>query len=282
MRKGIFFLCLAVLVSCRKENSLGTLEPLEPTSFLNISYGVDNDQKMDIYLPKGRTTDKTKWMVLVHGGGWISGDKADFTPYIPVLQQKLPDYAIANINYHLATSTANHFPTQETDMKAAVDFLVQKSTGYNVSQNFVLLGASAGGHLVSLQAYKYPAAGIKAVVNFYGPVNMTALYNSIQPLYKPIIETLMGGTPTSNATLYEQSSPIRFVTAQAPPTILFHGDKDELVPVMQSQELKSKLQSVGVSSELTVYPGLGHDLWPEATMNDAFQKIEVFLKTRVP
>jgi acetyl esterase/lipase len=44
----------------------------------NVSYGTDASQKMDIYLPPGRTTAATKAIILIHGGGWSSGDKSDF------------------------------------------------------------------------------------------------------------------------------------------------------------------------------------------------------------
>jgi len=281
MKNFVLFISIVFLVSCKKETGSDN-KPLAAQTIINVAYGNDAEQKMDVYLPAGRSTDSTKLIVLVHGGAWVSGDKADFAKYIPSLQQRLPNYAIANINYHLATTAANHFPTQENDMKAAIDFLLQKSVGYHISQNFVLLGASAGGHLAMLQAYKYDAPKIKAVVDFYGPVDMADMYNSLAvPLYKTVIETLMNGTPASNASLYQQSSPINFVSVQSPPTIILHGDADILVNPSQSVALKNKLQSLGVTNQLVVYPNQGHDIWPDNIMNDAFDKIETFLKANV-
>jgi len=282
MKSFLLVFSIVLFVSCKKQVNSINNEPIAGEDLINVSYGTQPEQKMDLYLPKGRSVDSTKLILLVHGGGWVTGDKAEFTSFIPVIQQKLPNYAIANINYHLASTTANHFPVQENDMKAAVDFLIKKGEEFRVSQKIVLLGASAGGHLVTLQAYKYASPKIKAVVDFYGPVDMVSLYNNtVIPFNKSVIETLMGGTPSTNAALYQQSSPINFVTAQSPPTLIFHGDKDELVNLSQSVALKNKLQSLGIASELAVYPNLGHAIWPQVIMNDAFSKIELFVKANV-
>ncbi len=66
-----------LIVSCQKENNQLPTSLTEKTE-LNVSYGTDASQKMDIYLPPGRTTAATKAIILIHGGGWSSGDKSDF------------------------------------------------------------------------------------------------------------------------------------------------------------------------------------------------------------
>ena len=91
-------------------------------------------------------------------------------------------------------------------------------------------------------------------------------------------QILMGGTPSSNPSLYQSSSPINFVNAQSPPTIILHGDVDDIVPIAQSIKLKNKLQSFGVITEMHTFANQGHDVWPAAVMDEAFDKIEVFLK----
>ena len=281
--KKIFFLSLIIVfaVSCKKETSAD--QKLKSESQTNVAYGSDASQKMDIYLPAGRSTDSTKLIILVHGGAWVSGDKSDFASFIPVIQQRFPDYAIANINYRLATATANHFPTQENDMKSAIDFLMQRSTDYHISQKMILLGASAGAHMVMLQAYKYSSSEVLAVVDFFGPTDLGDLYNfySSNPSTQTIFQLLMNGTPTGNASLYTQSSPINFVTAQSCPTIIFHGDADVVVPISQSLALKNKLSSFGIANQMTSYPNLGHEVWPASTMSDVYNKMEEFIKTNV-
>ena len=282
MKNFLILFCFAVsLTSCQKENeSAPTNEGLAAQTLNNVSYGSDAAQKMDVYLPAGRKTDSTRIVIMVHGGAWLEGDKNDFAPYVTILKQRLPGYAIANINYRLATTSGNFFPTQENDMKAAVDFLLQKTAEYNISQKIVLLGASAGAHMSLLQAYKYANPKIRAVVSYFGPTDMTSLYNSASVNTKIGLQLLLGGTPSSSS-MYLQSSPANFIDAQDPPTIIFHGDADPIVNVAQSTLLRDKLQSAGIVNQLTVYPGLGHDVWPSAIMNETFTKIEAFLKANV-
>src|SRR5256885_2360369 len=110
MKKLLVFLSLLFFLSCKKTTS----EPAIPAQTItNLSYGSDSFQIMDLYLPEGHSSDSTRLLILIHGGAWTEGDKTDFNVYIPVLKQRLPGWALANINYRLATSAANHFPTQE-------------------------------------------------------------------------------------------------------------------------------------------------------------------------
>lgn len=274
--------CLFLMItSCQKDLKNNNDESIAAETLNNISYGSNALQKMDIYLPESRSTDSTKLIILVHGGAWLEGDKSDFNSYVAILKQRLPGYAIANINYRLATIAENHFPTQENDMKAAVDFLIQKSNGYRISQKIVLLGASSGAHMALLQAYKYPSPKIKAVIDFFGPTDLVSLYNSSSANTQVAMQVLLKGTPVTNPSLYQQSGPVNFIDAQDPPTIIFHGDSDEVIGVSQSTSLKNKLQAAGVINQLIVYPALGHDVWPTATMNDSFDKIEAFIKANV-
>ena len=279
-RFSILFYFALVFTACQKENKTTSNAGVPEQTLNNVSYGTDAANKMDIFLPAGREADTTKIIILVHGGAWLEGDKSDFASYVPILKQRLPGYAIANINYRLATAAGNFFPTQENDMKAAIDFLIQKRNEYRFSEKIVLLGASAGAHMALLQAYKYATPKIKAVVSFFGPTDMAALYNSSSTNTKFGLQLLLGGTPATS-TMYQQSSPVNFVDAQDPATTIFHGELDAIVNIAQSTLLRDKLQTAGVINQLTVYPGLGHDVWPPATMNETFNKIEAFIKANV-
>ena len=277
----VLFCFLLVITSCQKEDNTTPNQDIPAETLSNISYGSDIAQKMDIDLPAGRQTDTTKMIIMVHGGSWVGGDKSDFNSFVTVLKQRLPGYAIANINYRLATAAGNYFPTQENDMKAAINFLEQKTSEYKVSQKFVLFGASAGAHMALLQAYKYSSPKIRAVVNFFGPADMVSLYNSSDFNAKFGLQLLLGGTPTGNPSMYQQTSPINFIDDEDPPTITFHGDQDVIVNVSQSTLLKNKLQAFGITNQLTVYPGLGHNVWSSTIMNETYNKIEAFIKANV-
>lgn len=276
----------AFLFSCTKDSDPGTgTGSIAAKTEFNVAYGTDPLQKMDIYLPADRGITKTKVLILIHGGGWVSGDKSEFNgALMDTLKARVPGYAIFNINYRLAALPAsNPFPTQELDVKTAIEFIYGNRANYLVSDKFVIMGASAGAHLALLHAYKHQSLfKIKAVVDFFGPTDMVDMYNNPGSYSAASIALLMSGTPTSNPTMYAQSSPMTFATATACPTIILQGGIDPLVnPTTQSLALKNKLTTFSVINEYAFYPLAGHGGWDAATNTDAFNKIQVFLDAHV-
>ena len=291
MRLKHLLLALAIastFISCSKTDTTPAPVNIAAKTMLDTSYGVDARQKMDIYLPANRSPSTTKVMILVHGGGWIGGDKSDFTSIglIDTLKKRFPDYAIFNINYRLAAlPSTNTFPTQELDTKSAVDFIYGNRSYYVISDKFVLLGASAGGHLALLESYKYHSpVNIKAVVDFYGPTDMADMYNNPSAGYPAIAIAALfnGATPVTNPTAYQQSSPINFVNAATCPTIILQGGLDPLVnPTTQSLALKNKLTTAVITNQYVFYPLAGHANWDAATSTDAYDKVQAFLTANV-
>lgn len=268
--------------SCSKDDNTSG----NSTTLLNVSYSSDAAQKMDVYLPTGRTTTNTKVIILIHGGGWTSGDKTDFTSFVDTLKRRLPGYAIFNINYRLSASPNNLFPTQEMDVKAAVEFIHSRSADYEISDKYVLMGASAGAHLAMLQAYKYNVpVKAKAVVSFFGPADLTDMYNNPvggNPFFSQVLAGAIGATPAQNPSIYTNSSPVNFINSNSSmPTILLHGGLDPLVNPSQSVAVQNKLTTAGITNQYVFYPAGGHGDWDAATYTDAFYKIQLFLETNV-
>ncbi|MEP7164198.1 MAG: alpha/beta hydrolase [Ferruginibacter sp.] len=274
---------LLFISSCSKDE---VLSPGTSNTMQNVSYGSDAAQKMDIYLPAGRTTATTKVIIMIHGGGWTGGDKTDFTTSVDTLKKRLPDYAIFNINYRLSANPFNLFPIQELDVKAAVDYIYSKATEYQVSNKYVLMGASAGAHLAMLQAYKYNVpVKAKAVVSFFGPGDLADMYNDPvggNPLFSLALANAIGATPAQNPAIYTNSSPVNFINSNsAMPTILLHGGMDPLVNPSQSVAVQNKLIAAGIINQYVLYPTGGHGDWDAATYTDAFNKIQLFLEANV-
>jgi acetyl esterase/lipase len=275
----IILFSLLIFTACktRDENS-----NISAKTMIDISYGTDPKQKMDLYLPANRSLLSTKVIFLIHGGGWAEGDKMDFNTTITTIQSRFPDYAVINVNYRLAGNNQNLFPSQENDVKAAVEFAVSKKNEYTISDKWVFLGASAGAHLALLQAYKYSnIIKPKAVVSFFGPTDLTYFFNNpLIPIVPAILFNATGTIPSLNAIIYQQSSPVTFVTAQSCPTLLLQGGKDSLVPAIQATILKNKLDAAGVPNQYIFYPNNGHG-WGGPDQEDSFSKIEIFLKQYV-
>lgn len=283
-----FFLSLSFFVACKKtedNTGAGGTNPATAQTIADVAYGTDALQKMDVYLPANRTTASTKVMVMIHGGGWSSGDKADFTSFVDTLKRRLPGYAIFNINYRLSNGASNLFPTQENDVKAALQFIFNKSNDYFISNKYVLIGASAGAHLAMLQAYKYAVpVKPKAIVSFFGPSDLTDMYANPaggNPVLSLLLSQVIGGTPATHAALYNSSSPVTFIDASAMPTILLHGGTDPLVNASQSVAVKNKLTAAGITNQYVFYPTGGHGDWDAATYANAFNNIQSFITANV-
>lgn len=266
------------LSSCKKDDAK---EEDMSVTLLNVSYGTNAQQKMDVYLPASRSTTNTKVMIMIHGGGWNTGDKSDFNAYVDSLKRREPSYAIFNINYRLA-NTPDFFPAQEQDVKAALEFIYSKKGEYKISDKFVLVGASAGAHLALLQGYKYSTpVKPKAIIDFFGPTDLIELYNNPpNPFVQPLLSSVTGATPASDNTLYTQSSPITFISSQSPPTMILHGGIDIVVSPSQSASLNAKLVMAGVIRQYILYPAEGHG-WVGANLTDSFNKIQAFLAANV-
>jgi acetyl esterase/lipase len=282
MRYIILAFGLALLtVSCsKKEVGTGDTpggDSLAAVSYMDVSYGEDNKQRLDVYLPANRN-DKTRLLVIAHGGGWSGGDKSDFDSYISEFQKRLPHYAFANVNYRLATQTTNHFPTQENDINSAIKYLKDNVDEYKISTDFVYLGISAGAHLLMLQGYKHSdVLQPKGIVSFFGPVDLQQLYVDSDSSIPVILRTIMNSTLDKNPLLFQESSPINYVTSSSAPTLMLHGDQDRIVPVQQAYLLRDKLIDAGVTNKLVVYPGQGHG-WIGNDMTDSFNQAEAFIK----
>jgi acetyl esterase/lipase len=242
----------------------------------DLSYVPDSHnpaQTLDLYIPS-KATDNGKpphLIVWVHGGGWKSGDK-NMGPFFPLL---LNGFAVASINYRLAREAT--FPAQIFDCKAAVRWLRANGTEYGLDTSKIgAWGGSAGGHLVALlgtsngveslegdQGNLKFSSNVDAVCDWYGPADLVSILeqaqqinngNPIPPAHGPVY-SLLGGFDPAKA---KAASPITYVSKNAPPFLIIHGDQDKVVPLAQSQELEKALKQAGAEVTLQVVPGAGH------------------------
>ncbi|MEO8770347.1 MAG: alpha/beta hydrolase [Ferruginibacter sp.] len=285
MKKSFVVISFIVVLfaACKKTDTTDSSVALQ-TNFTNVAYGTDPAQVMDIYLPPNRSTTHTNVLIMIHGGSWSGGDKTDFISYIDTIQYRFPTYAIFNINYRLATGIFNLFPTQENDVRSAVAFIYSKRADYKISDNYAILGASAGGHLALLEAYKDTTPiRIKTVIDFYGPADMTAMYNNPTfPGGQIPIFNVVGTTPQLDSLLYAQSSPINFITPRVAPTIILHGGSDIVVRHEQSDSLAAHLDSANVITRYVFYPTQNHGWTNNDTLKNSFNEIQTFVNAHMP
>ncbi|WP_255361782.1 alpha/beta hydrolase [Formosa sp. Hel1_31_208] len=277
-------LFISVGIQSCSEDDANTINPSEnsPLSFrqeLNVSYGSDSDQVFDIYLPANRTLN-TKVMLLVHGGGWTSGDKEDMNILKDLMLQDLPDIAIVNINYRLADENNTPFPMQIDDITTIINLLETNQTDYVISDDIGFLGTSAGAHLSMLWSYAYDTnSDVKMIASIVGPTNFTdpAYLDNEDPALQELINIY--GIDASIPFL-ELVSPYHQVTADAPPTILFYGGQDPLIPSSQGIDMQAKLENLGVTHQFILYPNAGHG-WVGVELLDTWTKLKAFTSTHL-
>lgn len=274
----LFFYMSLFTANGRNKDFISIRKYFAEQTLLNVPYGNHHSQVMDIYLPAGRSANVTPSLILIHGGGWNSGNKSNFATYIDSFKKRMPEMAIFNINYRLATDK-NLFPAQEEDIKQAIDFIFLHASEYLIDKDqFVLLGASAGSHLALLQAYKYNQPCIQAVIDYFGPTDLVSMYrHPWHPLVPYALQMVTGTTPDVNQKLYENSSPVNFISHLSVPTLIFHGGKDPIVDISQSKILKDKLDKYGIINEMVVYPEEHHG-WYGKNLSNSFDHIESFLR----
>lgn len=221
--------------------------------------------KLDLYFPLGHTSqDHRPLLVLIHGGGWKSGQREDYRPY--AIKVAKAGYVVASISYRL--SGVAKFPAQIRDVNAALQFLSDRSGEYGIDpERFVVMGGSAGGHLAMLAGYARDEADyrpeadadlkliaydekdgerkpyvIAAVFNFYGPSDLTTHFARSQA----VVPELIGGPYEEKQAVYRSASPMFRISSDDPPSLVVHGTLDDIVPVEQSDKLAEGLHWVRV------------------------------------
>lgn len=272
--KFLFFgFITLILFSCNSDETIN--QSLEAKTLLNVSYGNNVQQKFDLYLPANRTQN-TKTLILVHGGGWTEGDKADMNYAVDIVKQYLPEYAIANINYRLATTGNPAFPMQIDDIESVITKL--KTVDYQISDNFGFIGVSAGAHLSMLYSYAYNS-DIKVVCSIVGPTNFIDVNYTSNPFMVAMFQSATGLVYSENTGFYQQISPFHKATTNSQPTILLYGNADPLIPTTQGQDMHAKLDQLGVYNEFYLYNG-GHGDWVINDQIDAYNRMMNFIKNK--
>ncbi|WP_161566799.1 alpha/beta hydrolase [Aquirufa nivalisilvae] len=280
---GIYLLPLFIFLSFSSFGKNGA-DSTAYKSILNLAYGNAPEERnlLDIFLPN-QVNANTKMLVFIHGGYWTKGSKNQLPkPLIQLLAGK-KGYAVASINYRLVKDNKNRYPAQMEDIQQALRFLNLKadSLGYKRGE-FGLLGASAGAYLALMYAYTAdPQKEIKTVIDIVGPTDFTdpMVRGKNDEADKTITNFL--GVADPNAPLAKESSPLlRVSAASAVPTIIFHGENDEVVNVQQAKNLYAKLNQLGVKTQLELYPNETHEM--RKSLFSVFMKMGIWLDQVYP
>lgn len=250
--------------------------------------------RLDVYLPDARAPHPL--VVHVHGGGWEAGDRriAAGSAVARGARALLEHgYAVATVDYRL--SGAAGFPAQVVDVAHAVRWLRERArTGGVDPGRIVLWGGSAGGHLVSLVAAlgdrpDLPGGGVSgigAVVNWYGPTDVTAhaqlAHPDVDQYARGAVRRLLGCMPLKCPRRAAAASPVRQVSGDEPPFLIQHGMADRMVPVEQSLDFAARLRELGVTVEMHPYAGARHGFSDRERTSMIVRTLLGFVEQHVP
>jgi acetyl esterase/lipase len=230
-------------------------------------------------------------VLVIHGGAWHEGGREENHRYLLELARR--GYVAASPQYRFCPRDT--FPAQLLDVKAAVRFLRSNAKGLKVNPERIgALGFSAGGHLALLLGLTGPADGfdgaeskgvpsarVDAVVDFYGPADLSA--RDFNDDAKAFVACLTGAPAAEKPELAAKASPVTYIGSGDAPVLAFHGAKDDLVPPSQAFALMQKLSAAGVPGRVEFVLGAGHGFsgadW-ERAWKEALEFLDAHLKKK--
>lgn len=219
--------------------------------------------KLDITLPRDDEAPATgrPAIIQVHGGGWTVGSRKD--QGIPLLTHLAANGWVGfNIDYRL--SPRSRWPDHIVDVKQAIAWVREHASEYGIDPGFIAItGGSAGGHLAALAAltpgdplfqpgFEDADTSVAACVPFYGVYDLLDEdRHHFRPLGALLQRSVFRARRKQQPDLFRAASPLHRITADAPPFLVVHGDRDSLVTIEEARGFARKLREL--SREPTYY-----------------------------
>ncbi len=218
-------------------------------------------------------------LIMVNGGAWRVEDEDRDLWYAEGWARH--GYTVVTITHRPSDTTP--FPGPTEDIAVGVDYALGLS-GYGIDgERLAFFGGSSGAHLATYTAYRlpetHPDTTVRAVVSVFGPTDFRHIADDARGNSWYRIATLVH-TPERAETAdvnwflgcnllrrdcrdqIVAASPITYVDARTPPTMIVHGEQDEVVPWQQATRLADALTEADRPVELVLDPDMGHELDP--------------------
>jgi len=222
--------------------------------------------------------------ILVHGGGWIAGDKRQYITYIFEPLNKA-NFVWFSVNYRLAPKY--RYPAAMEDVEDAIRWVKKHASEYKVDPaRIALIGESAGGHIVSWVGANYkPDTRVAAAVSFYGVHDVITRALAQQGKLDEIgLFFDVDKLDATTAPLLSRGSPVTYVKRDMPPFLMIHGTEDQGVPFEQSVQMCNQMSHAGASCDIiAVAAGHGMDTWePHPELLGYKDKLIAWLRAKLP
>lgn len=235
------------------------LEAGEPGVMRGVRFAASDGVPLtlDIYRPTAPGTYPA--ILEIYGGGWQRGAPADNATFDSYLATH--GYIVFAIDYRHAPQW--RWPAQLTDVRAALEWVVRHGAEYDADPSrLAVMGRSSGAQLAMVAAYAPGGPPIRAVVSYYGPVDLIEGYlhpPRPDPLdVRQLLVAFLGGRPDDALDAYRSASPISYVDRVLPPTLLVYGTHDHVVEARFGRMLQSRLLATGSRSVYLEIPWAEH------------------------
>ena len=258
-----------VLSACSKKQTSPTVEYTNDyVIYKNYSYGDYGERSLyDVALPKNTT--EASMMFFIHGGGWSAGSKDGGVQ--SMINANHGSYIYAALNYRYISKTVSCYDILD-DITNCLNAIKTKATENGITVKKVAFwGHSAGGHLSLMYAYKMKEQNpfeTAFVADLSGPTDLTDENYYKNETYLPTYESWFSNLSGKEFVTSERESvkedllavsPISYIQ-HAVPTIIAHGDVDDIVPYSNAQALHQALDDAGVTNEFITFSNSGHGL----------------------
>jgi len=253
------------------ETHPSTLLPENIIPHYDVVYAERGNRKLlaDLLMPKP-TGDARPAIVVVHGGGWLKGDKTKFRGLALALAKR--GYVTMAIEYRLGGEA--RFPAAIHDCHEAVRYLRQNANNYFIDQNRIgAVGGSAGGHLVGLMATGHDipelqgqgglsevSSKLQAAIVMAGPMEIItgAVAERSRKHPEAANATHWIGPIAENEQQYRLADAHQKISADDPPILFMVGEHDK---PERNQPSRDQLKNFGVWTDVIIYKDGKHGCW---------------------
>ncbi|MEZ6065253.1 MAG: SMP-30/gluconolactonase/LRE family protein [Planctomycetaceae bacterium] len=262
---------------------------------LDIEFARYGDRRllMDIFRPSYPVNVPLPCVVVVHGGGWLKGDKSKFRAIAIELAAR--GYVTAAIEYRLGGEA--EFPAAIHDCNAAVRFLRANASELLLDPNAIgAVGGSAGGHLVGLMATgpdvpelqgtggnQAESSRLQAAIVMAGPLEIATGSVAERSLKDPASSNSnrwLGGSIAQVPEAYHLADAAEKISANTPPILFMVGELDN---PERNAAARERLRAAGVWTDVRIYPDGKHGCWnQEPWFSDMAADMDTFFKEHLP
>jgi len=245
----------------------------KPSPDLKVVYKTVGDVKLELHLfnPDGhKAGDNSPAIVFFFGGGWVGGSPSQFYSQSKYLASRGMVAACAQYRTQKGHGTAPKECVK--DGKSAIRWMRVHSKELGINPDMLAAGGgSAGGHVAA-------ATATLKDFNEEGEDTSVSCVPNALVLFNPVYDTSSQGYGYERVKAYWQEfSPLHNIRAGIPPTVVFVGTKDHLIPVKTAEEFKKQMEKVGARSDLHLYEDQPHGFFNKVKYYETLLETDKFL-----